>query len=97
MLFLFNFIRFLLRKMKKPSYKELEQKIKEIESLTRLRETNTDSLNNVYKLFLNCSNDAIIVTSISGEIVDANQVACDLFEYTLAEITQLNYKKNYFL
>jgi len=79
--------------MKKPSYKELEQRIKEIESLTKLIETNADSLNNVYKLFLNCSNDAIIVTLVSGEIVDANQIACDLFEYKLTEITQLNYKQ----
>ncbi len=78
---------------KKPSYEELEQKVKDLEqkvSNLKQAEENIDERALGYSKIFQSSLDCIYLHDLEGNFIDANPVALDLFGYTREEITSLN-------
>jgi len=74
---------------KKPTYHDLEQKIKALEEASieseRLQEALRKSEEQYRSLFVH-SKDAILLTRPDGAILDANPAACEMFGRSLEEI-----------
>jgi PAS domain S-box-containing protein len=86
-------------KTKKPTYEELQQKVREMEGslrvLEEVREEMRRSEEKYHSLF-NESRDAIYITTREGKFLDANQAFLDLFGYTKEELlNRINVKDTY--
>lgn len=78
---------------KKPSYEELEQRVRDLEqkvSNLRRAEKNIDEGALGYSKIFQSSLDCVYLHDLEGNFIDANPVALDLFGYTREEITSLN-------
>jgi PAS domain S-box-containing protein len=77
---------------KKPTYEELEQRIKELEKVgvehKRVEVALTESEEKYSNLF-HRSNDAIFIHDLDGNIIDANQRVLDLFGYKKSEMSSI--------
>jgi PAS domain S-box-containing protein len=77
---------------KKPTYEELEQRIKELEKVgvehKRVEVALTESEEKYRNLF-HRSNDAIFIHDLDGDIIDANQRVLDLFGYKKSEMSSI--------
>jgi PAS domain S-box-containing protein len=77
---------------KKPTYEELEQRIKELEKVgvehKRVEVALTESEEKYSNLF-HRSNDAIFIHDLDGDIIDANQRVLDLFGYKKSEMSSI--------
>ena len=76
----------------KPTYEELEQRIKELEKVgvehKRVEVALTESEEKYRNLF-HRSNDAIFIHDLDGDIIDANQRVLDLFGYKKSEMSSI--------
>ena len=73
----------------KPAYKELEQKVRELEQEAATR-TRTDEAiresEEKYRALFDESRDAIYITSREGKFLDVNRALLELFGYTREEM-----------
>ncbi|MFO7559616.1 MAG: PAS domain S-box protein [Desulfobacterales bacterium] len=78
---------------KKPSYEELEQRVRDLEqkvSNLKQAEEKIDERVIGYNKIFQSSLDCVYLHDLEGNFIDANPVALDLFGYTREEITSLN-------
>ena len=75
----------------KPTYKELEQKVRELEQEAATR-TRTDEAiresEEKYRALFDESRDAIYITSREGKLLDVNRALLELFGYTREEMVE---------
>jgi PAS domain S-box-containing protein len=83
----------------KPSYEELEQRVKELEREAGNRKWAEDAIHESeekYRSLFDESIDAIYITSREGKFLDANQAAIELFGYARKDlINNINIRKLY--
>jgi len=76
----------------KPTYQELEQRVKDLEqarSERKLIEGIICNSEEKYSKLFHSSNDGILIHDLEGNIIDANQKVLELFGYTKAEISTI--------
>jgi PAS domain S-box-containing protein len=83
----------------KPAYKELEQKVRELEQEAATR-TRTDEAiresEEKYRALFDESRDAIYITSREGKFLDVNRALLELFGYTRGEmVDKINVREIY--
>ena len=77
---------------RKPTYEELERRIKELEEAVD-RKANEASLQvslEKYRVAFDTAKDAIFVTDETGRFVDVNRAACESLGYSKEELLQLS-------
>jgi len=77
---------------RKPTYEELERRIKEVEEAVD-RKANEAALQEClekYRVVFDTANDAIFVCDETGRFVDVNQAACESLGYSKEELLQLS-------
>jgi len=80
----------------KPTYRELEQRVKELGKLEGERkqiEASLQESEEKYSKLFHSSNDAIFIHDLDGNIIDANHKVLELFEYTKSEMASITVQK----
>jgi PAS domain S-box-containing protein len=87
---IFSFGAFLMTD--KPTYEELEQRVKDLEQARSERKLIEETLHKSeekYSRLFHSSNDGIFIHDLDGNVIDANQKVLELFGYTKDEISSI--------
>jgi PAS domain S-box-containing protein len=80
----------------KPTYEELEQKVKELENIATERKRAAEALKKSeekYRDLFESNKDGIVLTDMQGKILDANKAYLDMLGYEMDEIRKVTYQQ----
>jgi PAS domain S-box-containing protein len=80
----------------KPTYEELEQKVKELENIATERKRAEEALKKSeqkYRDLFESNKDGIVLTDMQGKILDANEAYLDMLGYEMDEMRKVTYQQ----